>query len=210
MYFVDDRIYFPPISEADIDGLLAVGGDMSVDRVRLAYQMGIFPWYDEEPILWWSPDPRFVLFPEELVIHKNLRRKIRNLDYDFRVDYDFESVMRACQQTERKHEDGTWIQDEMISTYTTLHQEGMAHSASIYIDGQLVAGLYGVRVGQVFCGESMFHSRTDMSKVCLVLYIDHLQSDGVSLIDCQVHTGHLQRMGARYIPRADYLAYLRD
>lgn len=208
MHILSDQIAFPPVDTADYDGLLALGGDVSPERLELAYQMGIFPWYDEDPILWWSPDPRFVLFPDEIRISKNLRRKMKNAEYTFSIDHDFEAVMRACQQTRRRHESGTWIQDEMIDSYTTLHERGMAHSAEIHMDGQLVAGLYGVRVGEVFCGESMFHTVTDMSKICFALYVHSLSQQGVQLIDCQVHTSHLESLGARFIPREQYCSYL--
>ncbi len=208
MYLLDKRIFFPDVECADHDGLLAIGGDLRPERLDLAYQMGIFPWYDEAPILWWTPDPRFVLFPEDFVLSKNMARKLRNGNFDFRMDYDFESVMRACQRTPRKGESGTWIQDEMIQSYLELHTRGIAHSASIYIDDILVAGLYGLRVGEVFCGESMFHTVTDMSKVCFGLYVQRLQEEGVKIIDCQVHTDHLESLGARFIPRVEYCSYL--
>ncbi len=208
MYLLGKEPLFPDMALADFDGLLAVGGEMTVPWLDRAYKMGIFPWYDSPPIEWWTPDPRFVLFPDEFKTSKSLKKTIQKAEFEFKVDHDFEAIMTQCQQVKRKHESGTWINDTMIQSYLKLHYKGMAHCAGVYQEGELVAGLYGVRVGRVFSGESMFHHVRDMSKVCLALYIKHAQKEGVELIDCQVYTRHLASLGAREIPRRDFVSYL--
>ncbi len=208
MILLGDRAIFPPVEFSDPDGLLAVGGDISLPWLEKAYAMGIFPWYSRKPILWWSPDPRFVLFPEKLKISKSLSRTIAKQDFVFRADTDFRLVMENCQKVKRSYEEGTWIQDEMIVSYTQLFEKGMAHCASVYRGGQMVGGLYGVQVGKVFCGESMFHLERDMSKVCFALYVQYLQKQGIALIDCQVYTDHLSSLGADHISRKEFVSYL--
>ncbi len=208
MILLGEKALFPSLQYTDPDGLVAIGGDMTLPWLERAYSMGIFPWYDSEPILWWSPDPRFVLFPEQLTISKSLQKTIDKKEYVFTVDTDFSEVMKQCQQVKRKHESGTWIQDEMIVAYSELFEKGKAHCAAIYQDGKLVAGLYGLSVGRVFCGESMFHHVRDMSKVCFVLYTQYLSAHGIELIDCQVYTKHLSSLGAVHIPREVYISYL--
>ena len=175
-----------------------------------AYRQGIFPWYEQGgPILWWSPDPRLVLFLAELRISKRLRRTIRQARFETRYDTAFAQVIRACAEVPRTHEDGTWITPEMQQAYIRLHQLGHAHCMETWRGERLVGGIYGVRVGRCFCGESMFHHETDASKVALAALVEQLKQEDVELIDCQVSSEHLLRLGAREIPRARFLAYLR-
>jgi leucyl/phenylalanyl-tRNA--protein transferase len=201
---------FPPIELAEPEGLLAIGGDLSADRLLAAYRRGIFPWYEPGgPILWWSPDPRLVLFPQELRISSRLSRTIRQGRFETRYDTAFAQVIRACAEVPRAHEEGTWITPEMQRAYIRLHELGHAHSMESWRGGLLVGGIYGVRVGRCFCGESMFHLEPDASKVALTALVQRLEAEGIELIDCQVASEHLLRLGAREIPRARFLAYLK-
>ena len=193
------------------DGLLAIGGDLSPERLLLAYRSGIFPWFcEDDPPLWWSPDPRFVLFPEELKVSKSMRPLLKRQAFDFRINSDFESVIRACQQVERRDQHGTWITEEVVAGYMSLHQRGLAHSAEAWIDDTLVGGLYGVLLGKAFFGESMFSCLSNASKYAFILWVEELKKRGVVMIDCQVYTEHLESLGARMIPRADFLIQLRS
>jgi leucyl/phenylalanyl-tRNA--protein transferase len=176
-----------------------------------AYSQGVFPWYSEgEPILWWSPDPRFVLFPEQLHVSKSLRKKIRKCPFDVSFDSDFEQVMRRCAETPRRGQSGTWITEDMIDGYVRLYELGFAHSVEVKRDGNLVGGLYGVSLGGCFFGESMFSKEPDASKVGFVVFVRTVVENGISLIDSQVYTQHLARFGAREIPRSDYLKTLEQ
>lgn len=205
IFRLDERLIFPNPELADEDGLLAVGGDLSVKRLLLAYQYGIFPWYnDDTPILWYAPHERFVLFPPELKISKSMRQVLRNGRFSITVDQCFEDVINACSKIERHGQDGTWITDEMKAAYIELHQKGHAHSVEVWRDGTLAGGLYGVQVGSVFCGESMFSKENNASKMALA----HLCGMGYELIDCQVHTSHLESMGARMINREEYMGFV--
>lgn len=199
------ELFFPPVSEAEPDGLLAVGGDLSPERILLAYRSGIFPWYDEEPILWWSPDPRFVLFPAELKISKSMRPLLNRQKFRFSVDEDFQLVMKNCQQIPRVFQSGTWINKDMIQAYTSLHRMGYAHSAEAWLEDKLVGGLYGVKIGRVFFGESMFSHMSNASKFAFIKLVQQLEDDGVVLIDCQVYTEHLESLGARMISREEFM-----
>jgi leucyl/phenylalanyl-tRNA--protein transferase len=200
---------FPPVHLAEPEGLLAVGGDLSPERLMAAYRQGIFPWYEEGgPILWWSPEPRLVLFPFELKISRRLRRTIRQGRFETRYDTAFDQVIRACALVPRAHEDGTWITPEMQQAYIRLHELGHAHSMESWRDGKIVGGIYGVRVDRCFCGESMFHHESDASKVALAALVERLEREGVEVIDCQVATEHLLRLGARTIPRSRFLTFL--
>ena len=197
---------FPPLEHAlsDPNGLLAAGGDLSPQRLLDAYSKGIFPWFNEgEPILWWSPDPRMVLFPDELKISRSLRKTLKKDHYQIRTDCSFSQVMHAC-ALPRKGQAGTWIHPEMIAAYTALHEMGLAHSIETWMDGVLVGGLYGVSLGQVFFGESMFSHVPDASKIAFVHLVKQLQYWEFDLIDCQVKTGHLASLGAREISRAAF------
>jgi len=197
---------FPDPEAAEPDGLLAVGGDLSVLRLLAAYGAGVFPWYSEGlPILWWSPDPRLVLFPEELHVSRSLRRTLRSGRFQVRADTAFERVIRACAGQARPGQDGTWITPEMIQAYLRLHRHGFAHSFEAWEGEALAGGLYGVSLGAAFFGESMFADRPDASKAAFVRSVEWLAARGVELVDCQVKTAHLQRFGAREIPRREFL-----
>lgn len=204
IYRLDEKqISFPHPSLADEDGLLAVGGDLSIDRLLLAYEYGIFPWYDEDtPILWYAPLERFVLYPEKIKISKSLQKTVSSGKFHISVDKAFADMIQACATIDRKDQQGTWIVDDMQQAYINLHKAGYAHSIEVWQDNNLVGGLYGVQVGRVFCGESMFSRVSDASKVTLV----HLAQDfGLSMIDCQIPSEHLQRMGAELISQEKYL-----
>jgi leucyl/phenylalanyl-tRNA--protein transferase len=201
---------FPPVERAlsEPDGLLAAGGDLSQERLLAAYRRGIFPWYSPgQPILWWSPDPRAVLDPREFKRSRSLDKSIRNRGFETRLDSQFESVMRACGSSALRPQ-GSWISPAMIAAYTRLHAAGYAHSVETWRDGQLVGGLYGVVFGRIFCGESMFSRERDASKVALARLCEELLARDYVLIDCQMTTPHLLSLGARTVPRADYLARL--
>jgi leucyl/phenylalanyl-tRNA---protein transferase len=206
---LDDKLWFPPVEESLEDGLLAIGGDLSVERLLLAYKKGIFPWYDGDVPLWWSPDPRCVLFPDELKISASMKQLLKRDAFEFKIDERFVEVMLNCQQTERKDQPGTWISDDIVAAYSTLHKMGHAHCAAVYTNGEMVGGLYGVQVGNVFCGESMFSKVSNASKYAFIKYVQHLTANGIELIDCQVHTPHLESLGATMISRKEFLTYLR-
>jgi leucyl/phenylalanyl-tRNA--protein transferase len=210
VYRLDQRLVFPPVEEAE-DGLLAVGGDLRPERLLLAYSQGIFPWYGaRRPILWHAPDPRMVLLPGELVVNRSLRKTIRRRPYELRLDTAFGQVVSACASTPRPGQDGTWLIPEMVSAYQRLHELGFAHSAEAWLDGALVGGLYGVSLGGCFYGESMFARAPDASKVAFVALVRQLAAWGTTLLDCQVHTEHLERFGAREIPRVEFGARLAE
>lgn len=200
---------FPPVSKAlrEPNGLLAAGGDLSPQRLLAAYRQGIFPWFSPgEPILWWSPDPRMVLFPGEIRIRRSLAKTLRNADYSIRLDSACAQVIAACAATPRPGQNGTWITPEMQAAYLRLHALGYVHSVETWCGGRLVGGLYGVAIGHVFCGESMFSHVADASKIALAHLCRYLASREFGIIDCQMETAHLRSLGARPIPREDYLA----
>ena len=200
---------FPDLDEADESGLLAIGGDLSIERLKLAYSKGIFPWYEDGmPILWWSPDPRMVLFPEKMIISHSLRQSIKKQQFTITIDHAFEKVIRNCAKTTRKGEDGTWITTEMQNAYIRLHEAGYAHSAEAWLEGELVGGLYGVALGKAFFGESMFHHVTNASKVALFELVEKLSSWNFEIIDAQVYTNHLESLGGEMIPRREYIHIL--
>jgi len=202
-------LWFPHPDQSDEYGLLALGGDLSVDRLLLAYSSGIFPWYSPgDPILWWSPDPRMVLFPSRLHVPRRLRRIIRQEKFHVTLDRNFEEVIRACAVAGSRQREGTWITDDMISAYVALYRTGFAHSVEAWHDGELAGGLYGVCLGGVFFGESMFYRRPDASKAAFVKLVRWLTQHGIRLIDCQVRTSHLSRFGAVEIPRRQFLRLL--
>jgi leucyl/phenylalanyl-tRNA--protein transferase len=201
---------FPSVKQAllEPDGLLAVGGCLSKSRLLTAYRHGIFPWYNPgEPILWWSPNPRLVLFPNKLIISRSLRKTLRNDIFSVTFDQAFNEVITSC-AAPRKDAGGTWITTEINSAYNQLHQAGFAHSVETWLDGELVGGLYGIALGQVFFGESMFHTQTDASKVAFVSMVQQLDSWGYELIDCQVHSQHLTNFGAEQISRTNFTQLL--
>ncbi len=209
MFILSDSLVFPPIEQADENGFLAIGGDLSEERLLLAYHSGIFPWYNEEdPICWWSPDPRFVLFPEELKVSHSMKQVLKKGDFEFKINSAFEDVIGNCKNVFRNGQDGTWISNEMNAAYIRLHERSYAHSAETWLDGQLVGGLYGIRLGKIFFGESMFSLQSNASKFAFIKYVQQLQEENVQLIDCQLHTNHLESLGARMIPRSEFKNYL--
>lgn len=209
IFALNETIAFPPAHLAEPDGLLAVGGDLRPQRLLLAYALGIFPWFAEgQPILWHSPDPRFVLLPERLHIGRSLRRSITRRAFEIRFDTAFREVIEGCQQTPRPGQPGTWITAAMVEAYVRLHELGFAHSVEAYAGGELAGGVYGVSLGGAFFGESMFTRRADASKVAFVELVRALAAAGIDLVDCQVPTDHLARFGAEDWPRARFLAAL--
>ena len=208
LIILNNELIFPPVHLAEPDGLLAVGGDLSTERLLLAYQKGIFPWYEGQHILWWCPNPRFVLFPSVLRESKSMKQLLKREAFEFRVDTNFTGVITNCKTISRRGQESTWITDEVKAAYTRLHHEGYAHSAEAYHEGQLVGGLYGIRLGKVFFGESMFSKASNASKYAFIRYVHQLQQEGVELIDCQVYTEHLESLGAQMIPRSDFISLL--
>ncbi len=210
LHFLDKRLEFPPVDTASEDGLLAVGGDLSPERLLLAYQNGIFPWFnDDSLILWWTPDPRMVLFPKKVKVSKSMRKVIRDGAFALTQNTCFEQVMDYCAQIERKGQEGTWITPEMKNAYMNLYKKGYAKSFEVWEDGELVGGLYGVDLGRVFCGESMFSLRPNASKFAFIKMAQELGEKGYELIDCQVHTNHLESLGAELMPRNEFVKILQ-
>ncbi|ABA59049.1 leucyl/phenylalanyl-tRNA--protein transferase [Nitrosococcus oceani] len=200
----------PRLALAEPNGLLAVGGDLSPERLIMAYRQGIFPWYNQgQPILWWSPDPRLILFPQQLHISRSLHKRLRRGIYQVTLDLDFPGVIQAC-ASPRQDGEGTWITSEMKSAYNRLHEMGIAHSVETWEDKELIGGLYGVSIGRIFFGESMFSKRPDASKIAFVYLCRQLQRWGFPLIDCQIQSEHLQRLGAQTLPRNKFLHWLHE
>jgi len=210
IYQLNESLVFPHPSLANEDGILAVGGDLTIERLLLAYQNGIFPWYNEgEPIIWWSPDPRFVLFPEKIRITKSTRQSIRNAGFSVTFDTQFEQVIRNCKHVKRgKQPHGTWITEDMLNAYNNIHRAGFAHSVEVWKENELVGGLYGISIGKCFFGESMFHKASNASKIALIHLTLNLHRHGFWLIDCQQETDHLKRLGAEAISRSEFLQLL--
>jgi leucyl/phenylalanyl-tRNA--protein transferase len=208
LFILNNELLFPPVHLAAPDGLLAIGGDLSTGRLLLAYRNGIFPWYEGQHILWWCPDPRFVLIPEELKESKSMKQLHKRKGFDFRTDTAFSEVITNCKTIARHGQESTWITDEVKAAYTRLHAAGYAHSAEAWQDGELVGGLYGIRMGNVFFGESMFSKASNASKYAFIRYVRQLQGEGVKLIDCQVYTEHLESLGARMISRDNFITLL--
>ena len=207
MKILTSKIEFPKVSNASEEGILAIGGDLSPERLLLAYKSGIFPWFEnDEPILWWSPNPRFVLFPEKLKISKSMKQVLRNSNFVVTVNQAFKEVITECSEAKREGQQGTWITQNMIEAYIKLHELGYATSVEVWLNNKLVGGLYGVDVGNgVFCGESMFAKVSNASKVGFITFI---QNTDYKLIDCQVYTSHLESLGAKEIAREDFLEFL--
>ncbi len=209
IYQLPEQLVFPPVEMSEPDGLLAIGGDLSPSRLLLAYSQGIFPWFSEgEPLLWWSPDPRSVIFPEELKVSKSMRNVLNRGMFRISFDQAFQEVMTACSEMPRRGQDGTWITEEMVEAYCELHALGFAHSVEVWRDEELVGGLYGLSMGSCFFGESMFSKESNASKAGFITMVRTLQDRGFSLIDCQVHNSHLESLGAREIPREEFLQLL--
>ena len=208
---IDGNCAFPPLAQAlrEPNGLIAIGGDLSLPRLLSAYRQGIFPWFsDGEPILWWSPNPRMVLFPDELKVSDSLRKTLKKQKFEVRFNTAFREVITACSSTLRSGQHGTWITQDIIDAYCVLNEAGYAISAESWLDGKLVGGCYGVRIGSMFYGESMFHHVTDASKVAFVSLVQHLKTLGIGMIDCQMKTPHLASLGAREISREDFIKKL--
>ena len=209
MYILSNDIEFPPVHLSDADGFLAVGGDLSQERLLLAYRSGIFPWYNEEdPICWWSPDPRCVLYPENIRISKSMKKIIASNQFTFKINTAFTAVVRCCKDIKRKDGYGTWIQEEIVEAYTKLFSSGFAFSAEAWQGDTLVGGLYGVKIGKVFFGESMFSTVSNASKFAFIKFVELLVKEGVQLIDCQQQTLHLESLGAEMISRELFIDLL--
>jgi leucyl/phenylalanyl-tRNA--protein transferase len=208
VYVLDKRLWFPPATEANEDGLLAIGGDLSEERLLLAYRNGIFPWFENEIPLWWCPDPRFVLFPDDLKISKSMQQVLKKNQFEFKINAAFENVMHHCKNIPRADQHGTWITDDIEKAYINLYKKNYAFSAEAWQNNNLVGGLYGIRLGKVFFGESMFSTLPNASKFALISYVEQLKQESVQLIDCQVYTQHLQSMGAKMIERKNFLQLL--
>ena len=209
LFALDKELLFPPVHLAEPDGLLAVGGDLSTDRLLLAYRNGIFPWYEGHHILWWCPDPRFILSPDKLKISKSMMQLLKRHAFTFTINKAFTEVINNCKNISRHGQDGTWITDEIKEAYTRLHEAGYAHSAEVWLDGELVGGLYGVRMGKIFFGESMFSKVSNASKYAFISYVNQIKKEGVELIDCQVYTEHLESLGARMMARSSFIQVLK-
>jgi len=204
IFVLDNKMTFPPAHLAGRDGLLAIGGDLSPERLLLAYRNGIFPWYEGEDILWWSPDPRFVLFPGEIKISKSIKPLLNRNAFDFTINKAFSDVIRQCKKIYRPGQEGTWITDEVEKAFIKMHQLGYAHSAEVWKNDKLVGGVYGLKLGKVFFGESMFSNISNASRYAFIKYTDHLKQEGVELIDCQVYTEYLESFGATMITGKEF------
>lgn len=204
-------MWFPHVSEASVDGILAIGGDLSAERLMLAYQSGIFPWYeDDQPIIWWSPDPRMVLFPENFKISKSFRKILRNTTFTVTFNEDFPAVIKNCATVKRNGQRGTWITKEMQDAYISMHKKTIAVSVEVWDGEELVGGLYGIDLKEqkVFCGESMFSKKSEASKIAFYHLSQKLKNERYKIIDCQIHNSHLESLGAEEIPRSEFMRYL--
>jgi len=211
MYFLTKELYFPPVDEASYEGVLAIGGDLSIERLLLAYQNGIFPWFnDDEPILWWSPSERMVVVPKLYKVSKSTRNLINQNKFKVTFNQNFSEVIRNCQQIERTGQEGTWITEDIIASYTKLHEMGIAKSVEVWQNDELVGGLYGVDLGHVFCGESMFSKVSNASKIAFVWLVNYLKENNYLLLDCQVHNDHLEKLGAFEISRDTFMRVLKS
>ena len=209
MYRLTDALLFPSPEQASAEGIVAVGGDLQPERVMLAYRKGIFPWFESDDfLLWWSPDPRMVLFPDQLKISKSMRTVLRKKQFEVTFNKAFDQVVEACAKVKRFGQNGTWITPGLMEVYSTLHTQGHAHSVEVWEEGSLVGGLYGIDLGTVFCGESMFSKSSNASKVALIFLVKELTKNTYELIDCQVPTEHLASMGAEPISRTKFLTFL--
>jgi leucyl/phenylalanyl-tRNA--protein transferase len=211
MYYLSDDLIFPPVSKADYDGILAVGGDLSPERLQLAYKSGIFPWFEEEePIIWWSPDSRMVLFLEEVIVSKSMRNILNREVFSVTFNQNFRDVISNCQKIKRDGQNGTWITNEMFEAYCKLHELGIATSVEVWQDDELVGGLYGIDLGHVFCGESMFSKVSNASKVAFITLVSQLKKGNYKLLDCQVYNPHLESLGCREIERDAFMKILKQ
>ncbi len=201
LIILDENIWFPPLEDALEDGLLAMGGDLSTKRLIKAYQEGIFPWYEGETPLWWSPNPRFVIYPANLKVSTTMKQVFKRQEFEFKTNTAFDQVIANCKKIKRAGQQGTWITPAVEKAYNILHQLGIAHSAEAWKGGTLVGGLYGIKMGKLFFGESMFSNQSNASKFAFISYVKQLEAEGIVLIDCQVYTEHLESLGAEMIDR---------
>lgn len=209
LFALDKELTFPPVHLAEPDGLLAMGGDLSPKRLLSAYRNGVFPWYEGETILWWSPDPRFVLFPNDLKIRKAIKPMLNRNEFEFSINKSFAEVIHHCKETKRPGQKGTWITDEVEKAYCKMHELGYGYSAEAWKGAKLVGGLYGIKLGKVFFGESMFSLTSNASRFCFIKYVEQLKKEGIQLIDCQVYTEYLESFGAGMINRKDFVGLLQ-
>jgi leucyl/phenylalanyl-tRNA--protein transferase len=211
MHYLTKDLVFPSVSKASEDGFLAIGGDLSPERLILAYKSGIFPWFEEgDPILWWSPNPRMVLYFENLVVSKSMRNILNRDTFQVTFNQDFRGVISNCQKIKREGQHGTWITNEMIEAYCKLNELGIAKSVEVWQDDELVGGLYGVDLGNIFCGESMFSKVTNASKVAFIHWSRHLEANNYKLLDCQIYNPHLESLGCREISRDEFIEILKS
>ena len=211
MHIFSNNLIFPNVEEADKMGILAIGGDLTPERLLLAYQSGIFPWFeDNDPIIWWSPNPRMVLFLHEFEVSKSMRNIINRNIFKVTFNQDFKSVITHCRQVKRNGQQGTWISDEMIDAYCKLNELGIAKSVEVWQNDQLVGGLYGIDLGHVFCGESMFSTVSNASKMAFIALVNYLKTNNYKLLDCQVYNDHLDSLGCREIPRTEFMKILKS
>lgn len=211
MYYLSQALFFPPIDQANRDGILAIGGDLSPERLQLGYKSGIFPWFEDgEPIMWWSPNPRMVLFLDELIVSKSMRNILNRNSFKVTFNQNFREVISNCQNIERDGQNGTWITNDMIEAYCKMHELGIAKSVEVWQDAVLVGGLYGIDLGHVFCGESMFSKVSNASKVAFIALVHQLKVENYKLLDCQVYNPHLESLGCREIERVDFMKILKS
>ena len=209
MYLISDNLYFPPVTEATSEGILAVGGDLSSERLVLAYKSGIFPWFNPgEPILWWTPNPRMVLFFEDLIVSKSMRNILNRNIFKVTFNQNFRDVISNCRSIKRDGQNGTWISNDMIEAYCKLHERDIAKSVEVWQNEELVGGLYGIDLGHIFCGESMFSKVSNASKVAFISLVNHLKNENYKLLDCQVYNEHLESLGCKEIDRKDFMKIL--
>ena len=209
MYLISDNLYFPPVTEATSEGILAVGGDLSSERLVLAYKSGIFPWFNPgEPILWWTPNPRMVLFFEDLIVSKSMRNILNRNIFKVTFNQNFRDVISNCRSIKRDGQNGTWISNDMIEAYCKLNERGIAKSVEVWQNEELVGGLYGIDLGHIFCGESMFSKVSNASKVAFISLVNHLKNENYKLLDCQVYNEHLESLGCKEIDRKDFMKIL--
>lgn len=211
VYYVTKDLFFPPVSQANRDGILAIGGDLSTERLLLAYKSGIFPWFDPgDPILWWSPNPRMVLFLDELIVSKSMRSILNRNVFTVTFNQNFRDVISNCQNVKRNGQTGTWITNDMIEAYCNLNESGIAKSVEVWQNDELVGGLYGIDLGTIFCGESMFSLVSNASKVAFITLVEQLKKENYKLLDCQVYNPHLESLGCREIKRIEFLRILKS
>lgn len=211
MYILSKELFFPPVTDANADGILAIGGDLSPERLILAYKSGIFPWFEQgEPIMWWSPNPRMVLFLDELVVSKSMRNILNRNVFKVTFNQNFRAVISNCQKVKRNGQTGTWITNDMSEAYCKLNEMGIAKSVEVWQNEELVGGLYGIDLGHIFCSESMFSTISNASKVAFITLVNNLKNSNYKLLDCQVYNEHLESLGCREIERTEFIELLKS